>query len=597
MTRREHLRSDDGGWAMVVVLATTMVLSLLVGIALTSATTALGTSRRTQDSLAALAAAQAGVQDYVQQLNRDPLYFQRLAPATPHAADPGGVDLANPALRRDATAESPPARVVRLSDGSEQSYRYQVLSTRAETEETGRVRLLSVGRSRAEQRTVRVTLSNESIFKYLYYAEFETGPPVVQGSDPVACAALSHDQHGTTPRPPGCGDVLFQNGDDILGPVHTEDRLQIRSEPPSAANGNQQPPRFRGPVETGWLDPSGRGYVASGTAAPVFDQGTPVHVDVPFPKYNTELREQAVAGNGCLYQGPTRILFHAGGTMTVSTVPGPVAPRASCGTFSSENLWTATVPVPDNGVVWVDKSTSSTCTVDEQRARIGFPVADDTALIGGTTSLFHNCVAGTVFVEGWVRGQTTVAAEDSVFVTGNLRHVGDGGRAVGTPLGTIAEDSSGSDSLGLYADRGYVAAYHPIACTARGTDPKVLDPTICTGGGDVSRPGDPVSTSRPSIPTTYPMTGLQIDAAIVAPQAFLLPNVGLGAPKGRLVVLGAIIQRFRGVVSGLTAQGQLLKGFRKEYHYDRRLRSAPPPYLADGTTTAWGVDQFAEGPG
>ncbi len=34
MTRLQRMRSDDGGWAMVMVLATMMVLSLLVALAL-----------------------------------------------------------------------------------------------------------------------------------------------------------------------------------------------------------------------------------------------------------------------------------------------------------------------------------------------------------------------------------------------------------------------------------------------------------------------------------------------------------------------------------------------------------------------------------
>ena len=37
-----------------------------------------------------------------------------------------------------------------------------------------------------------------------------------------------------------------------------------------------------------------------------------------------------------------------------------------------------------------------------------------------------------------------------------------------------------------------------------------------------------------------------------------------------------------------------VRGFKKDYRYDPRLKIAPPPHLADITASAWGVTQFAE---
>lgn len=586
MSRLSSWRDDDGGWAMVVVLGTMTVLSLLVALALGSASRALATSRHGQDSYAALSAAQAGVQHYLEQLNRNTTYYQLTAPATPISGDPGGMDAANPALRIDATAQPPAAKVVRVTGSGEQSFRYQVLTTAAQTSSTGRVVLRSVGRSRGVERTVQVSFTNESIFKYLYYTEFETVPPLIAGKDPVVCTALSHTQHGqTSARPAGsCTDVSFVSADDLSGPVHTEDRIQISGAP-----------QFHGTVETGWDDPAGQGWVLAPSATsgtPVFDQGKPVHQDFPFPKYNREIRAQAASGNGCLYTGPTRILFNRNATMTV-TSPWSSA-TGSCGSFTPANNYTATVPVKNNGVVWVDKSTSTTCTIDEERAFLRFPIAGDDALVGGSSPIFHNCAAGTVFVEGWVSGQTTLGAEDNVFVTGNLRYASGWGTTAGTTA-AVAADTGGTDVLGLYANSGYVAVYHPATCTTADRDTTQYGNYMCKPGtgSNVSATAETAITTGPSRPTAYPMASVQIDAAIVSPRAFLVANHNMGAQLGTLHLIGAIIQRFRGPV-GVSSSGTVVSGFAKKYTYDGRLKSIPPPYLADTTATAWGVTQFAE---
>ena len=594
MTRCERLRRDDGGWAMVVVLGTMMTLSLLVALALTSASRALGTSRQEQDSVAALSAAQAGVQHFLDQLNRNSTYYLTPAP-----------DPANPALR--ANAADPAVRLSvatqAVTTGPEPSFRYQVLSTQAQVASTGRVVLKSVGRSRRVERTVQVSFTNDSIFKYLYYTEFETAPPSVAGSSPVECTRLSHGHHGeTAPRLPapqpgggGCPEVSFRGDassltDRVYGMVHTEDRITI--------NGS---PQFYGPVETGWNDPAGVGWVkasAATTATPQFFAGTPTHVDFPFPKYNRDLRQEAV-DRGCLYTGPTRIIYLSTGRMSVTLSPGGTASGTGCGAFTP-TVRTQEVAVRSNGVVWVDKLpvTAPACAIADQRAALGFPVPEDNALVGVSPSLGHDCRSASVYVEGWVAGQTTLGSEDNVFVTGNLRYAAGLGKPVGATVDPnpaitgdeVSVDTAGSDVLGLYANTGYVAVYHPGKC-----EPNERDAVnaMCTAykGSEIALPAAP-----PQRPTSYPMTEVQVDAAIITPQAFLVPNHNLGVPQSGTRVLhlvGSVAQRFRGPVSDRDASSNV-RGFVKEYRYDPRLKSVPPPFLADVTATAWGVSQFAE---
>src|SRR4051812_37381775 len=78
---------DDSGVAMVMVIALGFVLSILVAAALTSSTNDIRSSRRSQDFHQAAQAAQAGVDDYLYQLNVDGNYYTK-----------GNTDPANPAL-------------------------------------------------------------------------------------------------------------------------------------------------------------------------------------------------------------------------------------------------------------------------------------------------------------------------------------------------------------------------------------------------------------------------------------------------------------------------------------------------------------------
>lgn len=53
-------------------------------------------------------------------------------------------------------------------------------------------------------------------------------------------------------------------------------------------------------------------------------------------------------------------------------------------------------------------------------------------------------------------------------------------------------------------------------------------------------------------------------------------NYSLGS-TGTLKVIGGLIQSTRGVVGRLSG-GTIAHGYAKDYHYDPRLASAPPPF-------------------
>lgn len=81
-----------------------------------------------------------------------------------------------------------------------------------------------------------------------------------------------------------------------------------------------------------------------------------------------------------------------------------------------------------------------------------------------------------------------------------------------------------------------------------------------------------------------------IHAAVMAMnQSFRVDGYNVGEPRGALTVHGGLVQEFRGpvgtvVLTGEGSEVQIVTGYRKDYHYDYRLRDTPPPgFFQTGT--------------
>jgi len=539
----------DGGFAMIMVLGTTLVLSLLVVVATTSALGSVRVARADQDFQSALGAAEAGVDDYLSHLTLDATYYAK-----------GNTDASNPALGATAfTALS--------GSTTGAGFHYRLLSSPADVTTSGQLVLESTGRSKSVTRTVRVTLQKKSFLDYLYFTTYETLDPL-NTTDPTANAACG--TFAWAGRAATCTPVVWTSADLLRGPVYSLDTMQM--------NGT---PTFQKQVETGWDDPAKKYWQAyNGSAAPVFSGGAPTRSQQEMPSTNAGLRDQAVLGNGCLYSGPTKIVFNSTGTMTV-TSPFTTSSTYDCGTFSAPS-YTSTVNVPDNGVVYVDPVTAD-CTTTASTSRfaaVGYPIANDTTMSGVAAPLGYACTNGDAFVEGDVQGRVTLGTANNVVITRDLKYVGG---------------TTGTNVLGISAGN-FVELYRPMTCGIRDSTSKQ-----CLAGTDVTVSG------------RYPWTNPVVQAAVVATshsffvQNWKLSGTGTGSTAARnlgtLTLTGAIAQRFRGPVShSNTNSGDSnnhcfgVCGYGKDYYYDARLKYAPPPYLADLTASAWGVRSFGEGP-
>lgn len=548
--RTGAFRTDDDGYVMITVLGTMLVLSLFVTLTLTWSLNATKSARSETDHNGALAAAQAGVDAYLNQLNANPTYYVN-GPSTGSATLNGGG-----------------------------SYSYQVMSSVSSIQSTGLITLQSSGTVRGESRTITVTLRKPSFLDYLYFTQYETIDPIATTAGTAAsCAVFRYAGRNTS----NCPDIQFRTGDTLKGSVYSADSIVLSGSPtfqkdfvtgwdgcaPSTGCTNPQL----------WVDANGSGSTPSFATAPQTKT-------LPFPTTNTSLRAQAAKtnGGGCLYYGPTHIVFNSNGTMTV-TSPYSGTTNTGCGTFSTQNP-TQTVSVPANNVIFVDNLPSSSATPNcsspaTVQNLVGYPITNDTGYTTGNSKLVYGCRNGDAFVEGWLKGQVTIGSANNIIITNDLRYAGNNGTAVNTAVPTSgtaspnAADSSSTDVLGLSA-ANFVELYHPITCNAWD------GANNCTGGNDVS--------SSP-----YPKSNFQVDAVLVASaDSFIVQSWSKGSPMNTLTVLGGIIQYFRGPV-GTSLNGVVATGYVKNYNYDSRLQYNPPPYLADLASTAWKRSSFSEG--
>lgn len=131
---------------------------------------------------------------------------------------------------------------------------------------------------------------------------------------------------------------------------------------------------------------------------------------------------------------------------------------------------------------------------------------------------------GNVNVRGTLNGRLSIGANNNIRVAGNVSY----------------NNAAGSDMLGLIAERDLI-----------------INQSACPTNGD-----------------------LTIQASMMAmSDSFYLENYS-SSMKGTLNVLGGIIQKERGPVGTFNINtNNKVSGFTKNYVYDERLRTTPPPFF------------------
>ena len=595
--RRRCRPGSDQGSALVLVLGSMVVLTMLLITTSAFALRNLGPANDDQDAKAAIAAAQAGVDDYLSRLNVNNDYWQTGEGVTATRTLPG-------------------------TSGA--VFSYERLGSIADVANAGSLRLKVTGKVGRAKRTLVATLAPAGFLKYVYYTDVEATDPAlyadrylvnVQGetdangsatsyyvADPATVRAkcsrhyyegrttdLTYTSSAATPYyevtvknngstttatgvngrvvtlRSGCNNLQWATGDVLDGPMHSNDALRIEG-PVVFRNSD---PSSKAPASaTSWADgstpaPSANRWWTTSGGAPDASSGLPVYAPpVDLPDSNGSLLVSAT-NNGCVYTGATKITF-SGATMNVLS-PNTTTTKAGCFNAANKAVVQAISPIPP--VIYVNGSTASPCTA------VGYPLT-----VGGKTEAKlgavpdHACTKGNAYVSGKLAGRTTIGTADDVVIVGDLTYAG-GPATPGGPTGT--------DVLGLIANNN-VFVYHPVSATGVSS---------CTPSGNVDYPHTFCKGENMLAPAAEVHN---VQAAILSLQhSFLVQSSEYGAQLNagaqKLNVFGAIAQKFRGQVG--STQSGVVTGYAKNYLYDKRLLAIPPPFFLQPKTTPWYVKE------
>jgi len=540
-SRRFHRAGgpDEAGLAMIIVILVVLLMTLIPLAIFSQAVEQLPLARHDQDHESALAAAEAGVDDYLNHLAQNSNYWTY----NPGSPPPDG----NQAFNNWVKLSGP------TTNG--ECFRYDVDTTK--TAASGIVYFTSSGKrlTQASQgcsspgviRTVTLGLRRQGFLDYLWLTDYEIIDPALTGASTAACKYRAWQWNPTinnygpsSSANPSCSIVYWTSLSTLNGPVHSNDGLYVC--------GN---PSFLGSTDTYYNSPTSNNQANSlqfggaGTVlnplncanAPIYGVSSPAQPApgsmLAFPPANTSIRSQAdgaLGGTGCLYTGPTTITLNANATMSV-TSPATKSTNAGCGPG-------AAVAIPANGVVYVQNVPAAASDPNHSNCA-------------------GNACFGDVNVSGTLNGQLTIASMDDINITGNL---------------VYHQYPSGNDVLGLVADND-IAVVHASGATV--ADDLTIDAAIMSLNHSfyVQNWG---SGSNGPCNGTHPCAVAGVHS---------------------LIVNGVITQEFRGPVGTFSGSPPVLQtGYNKAYSYDSRLKYLSPPFFLNPTQSAWQRISYAEVP-
>ena len=407
--------SGEHGFTMVVALGVLMVTSLL----LTAVFYALqGEIHLGTDDLAAkraYAAATAGINAYLYNLNQNPNYWGTCSN-----------DIQSTAVTVPSSTDGESYTFQPIYANGNTSCTSNVISSLVDNS-TGTIRLVfngSAGAHPVVTRSIVVSFRMNSPLDFLWYTNYEALDSTISGFSDC-------NVYYRTPRSDTNCNIYWVSGDVINGPMYTNDQYLIQS--------GQSPTFGRDPsdkIESS--EPlSGNNNICSGGSCGTANiKGTPVP-DAPTvstPSDNSELLADA-QNYGNVYNGTTSITLN-GTSATVQTCTTSAA--SSCSTAS-------TVDLTSKPIIYVNNATG--CT----------PAAYTPFGAGynKNSTNFYGC-AGDVYVSGNYTTPVTIAAANNIIVDGNITTTTDGN---GNPTGT--------STLGLVANQ-FVRVMHGITGTNSG---------------------------------------------------------------------------------------------------------------------------------
>jgi hypothetical protein len=488
--RLARLHDDERGFAMLPVIVALIVSSLLVLAAVAAATGDLPLSRKSQDRKLALSAAEAGLNYYQYHLNIDPDYWTKCDqvpdPNPGDAADNSPVSLAGANPRRWRTVP-----------GTSSSYAIEMIPAPGRTCQVGdqtsmldggTFKIRVTGRVGSMYRTLVASFRRAGFLDFVYLTNYETLDPDADSSSGSTVASCSQPRSA---RPSACSTISFRGGDQLKGPVHTNDESIAVCGAPAFGRPPPQAPKDKVDVNatsgTGWFY-NGSGC---GSGPPVFNTTTGAlginGGTIGFPSQNDALETNAADG-GYVFKGKTTIELLGGSPEQIRVT------NANRGWPAPGN----TINAPGNGVIYVKDDPASTCT------------STDRPTIAQYT-MQTQCAEATVY--GTYGTSMTIGSQRDIIV-----------RPQTTAVNGILRTGS-TATLGLIAN-GFIRVFHPVTRSGSG----------CT---NLAYVGD--------VEIDAAILSLQ--------HSFIADNHDCGGHLGTLKVVGGIAQNFRGTVGLVDGTG------------------------------------------
>jgi type II secretory pathway pseudopilin PulG len=432
---------NEAGFTMIATVVATSILMLLAAVAVAAVNGDTHLTRRDLDQKKAYEAAKAGIDDYAYHLASNSGYWSECTNVpTPNAVNQQGSTAKRRPVPGGAGAEYALELIPATGQSSCDPSTIQTATTSMiETGETlpGSFRVRSIGFSGPAQSSIVATFKPPSFLDYVYFTQRETLDPVSYGfengskeltkaysqcsltwqqgrySSPIRTYYVTNWRGEKELAEEFCFKISFATGDQIRGPLHTNDAIAVNGTPTLGRTSKDM-------IEVGAESP---GWYATESGSKPNFVGTFVMkapVLVP-PASNSQLA--TIAQPSFRYTGQVRICL-SGTSMTVGNKEGKCT-----GLYSGA--------IPSNGVIYVSNG-----TCEEE------PYSPFDAIYPESSG------CGNVYVKGEnYSGQLTIAAQNDIIINGNL-----------------TRESGSSGMLGLIANN-FVRIYHPYcksgitACT------------------------------------------------------------------------------------------------------------------------------------
>jgi hypothetical protein len=405
---RKMLGAEDG-FTITIALLALVVSGFLVAAALAAVNGDIELSTKTTARSRAYYGASAGVERYLQELQKNPNYWVK-CPTIAKRSVPGSKNEGKEGTEEEYTVQTlPSAGYSKCIENNQAS----VIETTGLARGTFRILITSItgsGSSRTVHKTV-ATFKHPGFTQYVYESNYEVEDPANFSPEPTECEHYYKErvEKGLTTK---CQPIEFAPEDKVNGPMHTNDAAEICSE------GTTKPTFGREGRED--AIEMLQGYYAAGRCGDepkMNGKYTTEGETLLPPETDSELLESA----GLKLSGRTEIELKAGSPNTMSVKNKGV---------------TKTVEFPKNGVVYVENS-SEGCSVTKYS-----PFNTNTTTDTG---------CGNVYVHGTYTESLTIASADDVIINGNLTTTG----------GATGGEPTGNAELGLIAEN-FVRLYHPV---------------------------------------------------------------------------------------------------------------------------------------